>query len=883
MNHRSGELAFRFVNMTLGSHTIGWVFTFLLCFTLFNGTWGVCRDVPDIDFAEPVEPTKENFFVQGTTLQFKCKKGYDPVPDAKNVLTCLGRTWTPHKTFCTPVLCAAPELPANGEYHPQKDEYTYLDSVTFSCQKPLEVVGNPSISCTGTGEWSSNSPTCKVVNCLNPHVPNGIKISGTSGPYTLNSIVRFTCRIGTHVLHGSDTIKCNQNSQWEPAPPRCLGVCRDVPDIDFAEPVEPTKENFFVQGTTLQFGCKKGYDPVPDAKNVLTCLGRTWTPHKTFCTPISCGKPGSISNGYIQTGTFLFGSSVTYACNLGYAIIGDRYRRCQADGNWSLPIPECEAVLCAAPELPANGEYHPQKDEYTYLDSVTFSCQKPLEVAGNPSISCTGTGEWSSNSPTCKAVNCPNPDVTNSRRLSGFTGPYTLNSVISFACDKGFILRGSGSISCNIDSQWVPAIPQCERESTAKPVLCAAPELPANGEYHPQKDEYTYLDSVTFSCQKPLEVAGNPSISCTGTGEWSSNSPTCKAVNCANPDVTNSRRLSGFIGPYTLNSAISFECDKCCVINGSSSISCNIDSQWVPAIPQCETVICAAPESPADGEYFPKKDKYTYLDSVKFLCRKPLQVVGNASISCTATGKWSSDSPTCKEILCGDPGTIQNGQISSSTPDFKVGSKATYTCNEGFAFPLTSKMNYRICQENGAWSDLTLVCTAICKENPHVPPFALLKETSTIYYNGTVVRFECKPGFTSNGKEKTITCRDHSWSDPEEFCTRISCGDPGKIKNGHVSASDYLFGSRVKYTCEEGYVMNTTQNFTECQADGTWSTAIGCKDTSKSEGIGIWTIVGILSVIVAAAALSGACYCLCNLSKKRKTGEYNGDVDKPEL
>lgn len=62
-----------------------------------------------------------------------------------------------------------------------------------------------------------------VVNCLNPHVPNAIKISGTSGPYNLNSVVRFVCPTGTHVLNGSDTIKCNQNSEWEPAPPRCLG------------------------------------------------------------------------------------------------------------------------------------------------------------------------------------------------------------------------------------------------------------------------------------------------------------------------------------------------------------------------------------------------------------------------------------------------------------------------------------------------------------------------------------------------------------------------------------------------------------------------------------------------------------------------------------
>lgn len=60
------------------------------------------------------------------------------------------------------------------------------------------------------------------------------------------------------------------------------------------------------------------------------------------------------------------------------------------------------AVICSAPPIPANGDYYPTKDEYNYLDAIKFSCRQPFEVAGDDSISCTATGDWSSDIPTCK-------------------------------------------------------------------------------------------------------------------------------------------------------------------------------------------------------------------------------------------------------------------------------------------------------------------------------------------------------------------------------------------------------------------------------------------------------------------------------------------------
>ncbi|XP_077337296.1 complement receptor type 2-like isoform X3 [Lithobates pipiens] len=500
------------------------------------------------------------------------------------------------------------------------------------------------------------------------------------------------------------------------------GVCRYVPDIYFAEPVEPTREHFFEEGTTLQFKCKKGFDPVPNVNNVLTCLGRTWTPHKTFCTPVNCPNPNVKNSRRLSgfTGPYTLNSAISFECDKDFVLRGSGLISCNIDSQWIPAIPLCEwrgreskQVLCAAPESPANGEYHPQKEEYTYLDSVTFSCQKPFQVVGDASISCTGTGEWSSNSPTCKAVNCPNPNVTNSRRLSGFIGPYTLNSAISFECDKDFVLRGSGLISCNIDSQWIPAIPLCER-SESKQVLCAAPESPANGEYHPQKDEYTYLDSVTFSCQEPLEVAGDASISCTGTGEWSSNSPTCKAVNCPNPNVTNSRRLSGFIGPYTLNSAISFECDKDFVLRGSGSISCNIDSQWIPAIPLCERseskpVNCPNPEVKNSRRLSGSFGPHTLNSVISFKCDDDFFLRGSSSITCNSDSEWVPAVPVCerKSVNCPDPHVKNSRRLSGFTGPYTLNSVILFECDEGFHLEGSSSIT---CNSYSEWEPAIPYC-----------------------------------------------------------------------------------------------------------------------------------------------------------------------------
>lgn len=672
---------------------------------LQDGTWSTLgifcrrRSCGNPGEVENAEMTADDFLF-GSKVIYSCNLGYK-MRSRRNYRECLADgTWSNTLPVCEVQLCAPPPDIINGGVYPLKEEYSYLDSVTYYCNRNLALIGESSVSCKEDGQWSSNAPDCRVVNCLNPHVSNAIKISGTSGPYTLNSIVRFMCQTGTHVLNGSDTIKCNQNSQWEPAPPRCLGVCRYVPDIDFAEPVEPTKENFFVQGTTLQFKCKKGYDPVPDANNVLTCLGRTWTLYKTFCTPISCGEPGSISNGYIQTGTFLFGSGVTYACNPGYTIIGDRYRRCQADGSWSLPIPECEVKTCPYPNITANTFFIPVKTQYQYRDKLTYNCSKGYQLIGESESFCNHEGRWSPKLPSCRGICNAPPQLEYAQPNHIFLDGKTFfqNDEVLYTCRKGYS----------------------------------------------QNDQY------------------KNSLICLGNFEWSNPEQFCSRISCGPPEaITNAVYEAK---DFLFGSEAVYTCEKGYnMVSRSNTRKCLDTKKWSDPVPKCEVQTCPPPEDLVNGSYSVQKKIYSYLDSVTYKCDN-LILVGEALVSCTAEGKWTSGAPECKAV-CNSPSELEYGELVE-------------------AFPQKHYFNV-----------------------------------------GTSLKYKCRPGyiFTDNASNE-ITCGpDFKWSEPEVFCERLSCDNPEDIAHGQMQFKDFLFESRVTYTCEPGYTMISRRNYRSCQADGTWS------------------------------------------------------------
>ena len=61
-----------------------------------------------------------------------------------------------------------------------------------------------------------------------------------------------------------------------------------------------------------------------------------------FFVAVDCGTLNAPVNGQVShsAGT-VFGQTATYSCDIGYYLIGDSTRTCQAMGVWSGSAPTC--------------------------------------------------------------------------------------------------------------------------------------------------------------------------------------------------------------------------------------------------------------------------------------------------------------------------------------------------------------------------------------------------------------------------------------------------------------------------------------------------------------------------------------------------------------
>ncbi|XP_073443386.1 membrane cofactor protein-like isoform X2 [Dendrobates tinctorius] len=263
------------------------------------------------------------------------------------------------------------------------------------------------------------------------------------------------------------------------------GNCGAPPRLDYGSlnTLYSDLDNFTL-GATVDYSCQSGYITVSGKSNVITCLSdSSWSTPDEFCTRRSCGHPGDIEHGETLISDILFGSRVNYTCNLGYVMISKRnYRDCQADGTWSNEVPVCEVQSCPPPPPITDGHYEPDLEDYVYQHSVTYTCKdSTLSLIGDKSIYCTSYGNWSAEPPKCIVVDCKSPDVENAKKLSGFVGPYSLNSAVRFECESGYKMNGSPSVKCNASSEWDPPLPTCSKTVTPTPTTTKGKEAETGG------------------------------------------------------------------------------------------------------------------------------------------------------------------------------------------------------------------------------------------------------------------------------------------------------------------------------------------------------------------------------------------------------------------
>lgn len=108
-------------------------------------------------------------------------------------------------------------------------------------------------------------------------------------------------------------------------------------------------------------------------------------------------------------------------------------------------------------------------EHFLYGNEVSYECDQGFYLLGEKSIRCIsdskGRGSWRGPPPQCikspPVTHCPNPEVTHGYKLNKTRSSYSHNDIVHVACDPGFIMNGSHLIRCHTDNKWVPGVPTC--------------------------------------------------------------------------------------------------------------------------------------------------------------------------------------------------------------------------------------------------------------------------------------------------------------------------------------------------------------------------------------------------------------------------------------
>uniref|UniRef100_A0A8B9PMP3 Sushi domain-containing protein n=1 Tax=Apteryx owenii TaxID=8824 RepID=A0A8B9PMP3_APTOW len=639
--------------------------------------------------------------------------------------------WAPPVPVCVPAVpCPPPPVIANATPSAELGEnFTSGMSVTYSCDPGFSLIGDASLSCTASGNWSLPYPRCAVLQCpLPPNIDKGKYNSQDLKVFTPGTAVIYSCDPGYYVM-GEASIYCTDSGNWSLPLPRCEGGCAAPPGLHFAELTEEYKnQTEFSVGDTVKYTCQPGYMRHPGIPPTVTCLkNQTWSEALEFCKRKQCKYPEAPKNGRVVILTdLLFGSAVNHTCEEGHELVGQSQRRCDIFGTlvaWSGAPPICQKVVCPVPKI-QNGRISIHKNSYTYEDTVSFKCH------------------------------------------------------------EGFTLQGHHTVQCRADKTWDPPVPVCERggmakyyhhptNTTTKPVVkCLPPPGITNGEHSRHfSDTFDIGALVHYSCKPGFFLIGNESIHCTAYGIWSRPLPRCE-VGCVSPGVGNGKVI-GLESLYRPGDIVRIECNSDDGPKGLHESQCQAGGTWNPPLPICEGAPhCSKPPEIANGWHSGLATVvFAPGMSVTYSCESDFSLIGTASIYCTEAGAWSHPSPVCQAVKCFHPPNITNGKLIGHISDtFPYGASVSYSCNPGYSLIGNASIN---CMESGTWGQPLPRCEEIRCVFPEVLGVKKTMMGNT-YRLGTNITLECDDGYMLEGISQIQCQEDFSWDPPVPACRLAS-------------------------------------------------------------------------------------------------------------
>ncbi|XP_070252782.1 complement receptor type 2-like [Myotis yumanensis] len=789
-----------------------WSFVGVLLMALvlrFPTSFGQCQAPPYFASAMLTRRTDEVEFPIGTSLQYKCRPGYQGRGFS---ITCLKDSVWSSPGSCTRKSCGTPSEPTNGKME-ITGEAKFGSTINYSCNEGYQLIGETSNHCSIVGNtvaWENEVPICKIIQCKSPPtITNGYFISYSGDDFPYGIVVTYHCndRKGREKfeLVGEKTIHCTSKDQvglWSGPAPQCI------------------------------------------------------VPNK--CTPPHVENGIRVS---ANRSLFFLNDIVSFRCQPGFVMKGPSSVRCKAQNRWEPELPSCSPGCQRPPEI-LHGQHSPSdKDSFSPGQEVLYSCEPGYDLRGAASLRCTPQGDWSPAAPTCAGKPCAafRDQLPNGRVL--FPLNFQLGAKVSFVCDEGFHLQGNSASHCvlvGMESVWNSSVPVCER------IFCDPPPPIQNGWNSYTSGSIPLNTLVRYTCPPSYRIIGEKNLFCISKdqvkGIWDKPAPTCEYYNrrstCSEPVVPGGHKEKRSRPPYRHGDSVTFTCDANFIMKGSKTVWCQANRRWGPTpLPTCESDFppeCPPlPMIPSGHHTAENVGLFVPGLSVTYSCEPGYLLVGEKTIHCLSSGDWSAVIPRCEEILCPPPPPILNGRHTGNpSVNVSYGSTVTYTCDpgpeRGVDFILIGKDTIRCTtdsQKTGIWSGPAPRCE-LSTPGIHCPPPQILRgqissgQKDQYSYNDTVA-FDCSLGFTLKGSKRIRCSAEGTWEPSAPVCEK-ECQAPPEILNGQKEdrhGMRFEPGTSIKYSCDPGYVLMGEESI-NCTSEGVWTPTVPkCKE-AECEPIG---------------------------------------------
>ncbi|XP_027468796.1 P-selectin isoform X6 [Zalophus californianus] len=297
-------------------------------------------------------------FQDNTSCSFHCAEGFRL--EGANLVQCtdLGR-WTAPAPVCQALQCH--DLPAPNKAqvncsHPF-GAFRYQSTCSFTCNEGLHLVGASMLQCLGTGNWSAPPPECQAIACTPLLSPRNGTMTCVQplGNSSYRSTCQFACDEGLS-LSGPQILDCTPSGHWTGSPPICEAGIVSARTSEVRCPALITPEQGTVScrhhlgtfglNTTCYFECKVGFTLMGDS--ALRCRpSGQWTAGTPACRAVKCSELHVIEPGMMNCsnpwGNFSYGSTCSFHCPEGQLLNGSARTACQENGQWSTPMPACQA------------------------------------------------------------------------------------------------------------------------------------------------------------------------------------------------------------------------------------------------------------------------------------------------------------------------------------------------------------------------------------------------------------------------------------------------------------------------------------------------------------------------------------------------------------